>query len=41
MKFGVNSRTNTPYPVIAGVVKAAIGECRNENPESCAETQAM
>lgn len=26
MKFGVNSRTNMPYPVITGVAKAANGE---------------
>ena len=25
MKFGVNSRANTPYPVITGVAEAAIG----------------
>lgn len=27
MKFGVKSRTNTPYPNIIGVSKEAIGEC--------------
>lgn len=27
MKFGMNARTNTPYPAAAGVMKMANGEC--------------
>lgn len=33
MKFGVNSRTNIPYPVHHWGRKAN-GECRKENPVS-------